>query len=393
MKGLKMKYNKTKYPNIFSYETQKGKRYYIRRGFLIDGKKREVTKSNLRTLQEARTALTEIERKIENNEFAYNKNLTVDEYWDIYVDNRLKAGSWSPDTYEERIKNFNNHISPKFGKKKMNAISRIDYENHINKLLDTHARSTVKHLHNIFSIMLNHAVKNKMLDDNIIEFIDIGTSKVKPVDKRRSIEEFKTWDKVARRVLDDYDYVMVRITYLGLRRSEVAGIKLGNITYNTNDRAVLKIDESRTRARQNGGGLKTASSERYVQLDSKTSRLLKKAVDTSINIALSHNRILNKTDFLFLGDDKKVKSSFAGKPINNNYIYNLFGKVNEKCKVRFTPHMMRHFFATQGQIAGVPVEHMAAALGHSTNYMTNKYTHIKDEVSGSVTETFMRSIK
>lgn len=58
-----------------------------------------------------------------------------------------------------------------------------------------------------------------------------------------------------------------------------------------------------------------------------------------------------------------------------------------------TPHMMRHFFATQGQIAGVPVEHMAAALGHSTSYMTQKYTHIKDEVASEVTDSFLRAIR
>lgn len=55
--------------------------------------------------------------------------------------------------------------------------------------------------------------------------------------------------------------------------------------------------------------------------------------------------------------------------------------------------MMRHFFATQGQIAGVSIEHMAAALGHSTSYMTQQYTHIKDEVAGEVTDSFLRAIK
>ncbi|MDT1888479.1 site-specific integrase, partial [Acinetobacter baumannii] len=87
---------------------------------------------------------------------------------------------------------------------------------------------------------------------------------IKPINKRRSMQEFKAWDKVARKMLDDYDYAMVRITYLGLRRSEVAGIKLGNITFNDKDCAVVKIDESRTRGRKDGGGLKTAYSERYV---------------------------------------------------------------------------------------------------------------------------------
>lgn len=388
-----MKYNKTKYPNIFWYVTLKGKRYYIRRGYYLNGEKKEATESGIKTIQEARLLLAEIERKIENNEFAYNKNLTVDEYWDIYVNNRLKAGAWSPDTHEERISNFKNHISPKFGNKKMNGISRLEYENYINELLNTHARSTVKHLHAVFSVMLNHAVRNKMLDDNIIKFIDIGPSKKKAVNKHRSMQDFKVWDKVARLTLDDYDYAMVRITYLGLRRSEVAGIKLGNITFNDKDCAVVKIDESRTRGRKDGGALKTASSERYVYLDFETSQLLKKAIDTSIKIALRANRILNKTDFLFLGDDEKVKTSFVGKPIGSHYIYCLFKKVNKNCDVNFTPHMMRHFFATQGQIAGVPIEHMAAALGHSTNYMTSKYTHIKDEVGENVTATFMSSIK
>lgn len=37
-----MKYNKTKYPNIYYYETAKGKRYYVRRSFFFRGKKVKV---------------------------------------------------------------------------------------------------------------------------------------------------------------------------------------------------------------------------------------------------------------------------------------------------------------------------------------------------------------
>lgn len=43
-------------------------------------------------------------------------------------------------------------------------------------------------------------------------------------------------------------------------------------------------------------------------------------------------------------------------------------------------------------IAGVPIEHMAVALGHSTAYMTQKYTHIQDEVANEVTDSFLRAI-
>ncbi|HEM3230086.1 TPA: site-specific integrase, partial [Streptococcus suis] len=44
-----MKYTKTKYPNIFTYETQKGLRYYVRRGYFVNGDKKEFTKSGLRS--------------------------------------------------------------------------------------------------------------------------------------------------------------------------------------------------------------------------------------------------------------------------------------------------------------------------------------------------------
>lgn len=39
-----MKYNKTKYPNIYYYETAKGKRYYVRRSFFSEVKKEKKVK-------------------------------------------------------------------------------------------------------------------------------------------------------------------------------------------------------------------------------------------------------------------------------------------------------------------------------------------------------------
>lgn len=64
-----MKYNKTKYPNIYTYETKKGKRYYVRRKFKLHGKQTEVSASGLKTVAEARQALAEIENKIANGDY------------------------------------------------------------------------------------------------------------------------------------------------------------------------------------------------------------------------------------------------------------------------------------------------------------------------------------
>ena len=386
-----MKYNKTKYPNIYTYETKKGKRYYVRRNFKLNGKKKEATASNLKTLAEARHALAEIENKIASGDYDQKKNITVNDYWQIYSENRIKTGRWAPDTVYIKDINFKRHFAPLFGKKRLKDVNRLEYENYINGLLDDYARMTVIQNNAIFEAMMNDAVVNGYLDRNPILKIFIGDSPIKPKDKRLSLEEFQSWDACAKKILRKYDYAMVRISYFGVRRSEIMGIKFSSLKL-VNGRFRIHLDESRTYRRPNGSGMKTKQSERYVVVDEETTELLKYVIKKSKKIAKEAGRILNKDDFLFLDSGSNIRKNI-GKPIAYVRIANLFRNVSAVNGKHVTPHMMRHFFATQGQIAGVPVEHMAAALGHSTSYMTQKYTHIKDEVASEVTDSFLRAIK
>ena len=106
-----MKYNKTKYLNIYTYETKKGKRYYVRRNFKLDGKKKEATASNLKTIAEARHALAEIENKIASGDYDQKKNITVNDYWQIYSENRIKTGRWAPDTVSGKKSLYNKYFA------------------------------------------------------------------------------------------------------------------------------------------------------------------------------------------------------------------------------------------------------------------------------------------
>lgn len=388
-----MKYNKTKYPNIFWYETIKGKRYYVRRGFKLQGKKKEATKSNLKSIAEARSALAEIERKIEDNEFAYNKNMTCDQYWSIYCDSKLKSGKWSPDTEYNKNGIYKNHFQPIYGNMKMKGINRIEYEQYINSKLTNMSKHSVVQTHGVFNAMINHAVNNKMLDDNPIDKIDIGKSAIAPRKKQVPLDIFKKWDETAKTVLDDYQYTIVRVTYYGLRRSEDAGIQIGLLNKQKDGRYLAELKESRTYLRPDGGDMKTDGSSRFCLFDIETSQYLDKAIIKSHEIAKKYGRILGPKDFLFLIDYKGANSDLRGQPIKTKYVNTLFNRVNKACGLHLTPHMMRHFFTTQAQAAGVPIEHMAAALGHSTSYMTQKYTHIQEEVAESISDSFMRAIK
>ncbi|WP_295485985.1 site-specific integrase [uncultured Streptococcus sp.] len=384
-----MKRTKTKYPNIFSYETKKGKRYYVRRKYTVNGQKKEVSQSGLKSLADARVALAEIEQKIDNHEFDTNKNLTVDEYWQLYSDNRIKTGRWAPDTVCSKISIYGNHFKERYGKKQLKDINRLEYEQYITRKLNTLTRQTVVQTSAVFEAMITDAVVNGYLNKNPITRIYIGESRKTPKNKQVSLEDFRKWDRCAREVLDDYYYAMVRTSYFGLRRSEIIGIKYSSLEL-INGRYRIFLDESRTRQRPEGGRMKTVHSSRYVMVDEETTRLLTKAMATSKKIAKSVGRIPAKDDFLFVGRHKKSR---VGYPVGYDLLTSIFEKVNKRTKMHITPHMMRHFFATQGQVAGVPLEHMAAALGHTTSYMTQKYTHIKDEVASDVTDSFLRAIK
>lgn len=386
-----MKYNKTKYPNIYTYETKKGKRYYVRRNFKLNGKKKEITKSNLKTLAEARLALADIETKIDSNDYDPRLNMTVNEYWEMYSNNRIKTGRWAPDTIVNKQSIFKNHFAKRYGKMKLKDIDRVGYESFLIELLKKCTRTTVQQTSAVFEAMLSDAVVNGYLDKNPILKIYVGESAKTPQNKRVSLGEFKAWDDTARKVLDKYNYVMVRLTYFGLRKSEVLGIKFNSLKL-INGRFRIKLDESRTPERPEGGAMKTDGSERYAVVDEETTALLKYAIKESKEIAKSVGRILGKDDFLFLGDYRGRKK-LLGKPISCYRIRRNFERISEISGVHATPHMMRHFFATQSIIAGASIEHLAITLGHSTSYMTQKYTHIQDEVANEVTNLFLEAIE
>ncbi|HEW8569140.1 TPA: site-specific integrase, partial [Streptococcus pneumoniae] len=173
-----MKYNKTKYPNIYYYETAKGKRYYVRRSFFFRGKKREKSKSGLTTLPQARAALVELEQQIQEQELGINTNLTLDQYWDIYSEKRLSTGRWNDTSYYLNDNLYKNHIKAKFGSILLKNLDRNEYELFIAEKLQNHTRYTVQTLNSSFMALLNDAVKNGNLLSNRLKGVFIGQSDI-----------------------------------------------------------------------------------------------------------------------------------------------------------------------------------------------------------------------
>ena len=382
-----MKYTKTKYPNIYFYETAKGKRYYVRRSFFFQGKKKEITKSGLSTIPQARAALTEIERQINEQELGINTQLTVDQYWEIFSAKRLSTGRWHESSYYLYDSMYRNHIKDEFGFVKLKNLDRNGYEVFIAEKLKKHTRHTVHTINSSFMAILNDAVKNGNLAGNRLKGVYIGESAIPANNKKITLEQFKEWMDKANEIMPKKFYALTYMTIFGLRRGEVFGLRPMDVTKNEHGRAVLKLKDSRSNRTLNGkGGLKTKDSERYVCLDDVGTDYIDYLIDEADRIKRSLGIIKEqKKDYLSINE--------KGLLINPNQMNKHFGLVSEAIGIHVTPHMMRHFFTTQSIIAGVPMEQLSQALGHTKIYMTDRYNQVEDELAEATTDMFLTRIR
>ena len=382
-----MKYNKTKYPNIYYYETAKGKRYYVRRSFFFRGKKREKSKSGLTTLPQARAALVELEQQIQEQELGINTNLTLDQYWDIYSEKRLSTGRWNDTSYYLNDNLYKNHIKPKFGSVLLKNLDRNEYELFIADKLQNHTRYTVQTLNSSFMAVLNDAVKNGNLLSNRLKGVFIGQSDIPAANKKVTLKEFKTWIAKAEEIMPKQFYALTYLTIFGLRRGEVFGLRPMDVTQNDNGRAILHLRDSRSNQTLKGkGGLKTKDSERYICLDDI-------GTDLIYYLIAEASKIKRKLGIIKEQQKDYITLNEKGGLINPNQLNRNFNLVNEATGLHVTPHMMRHFFTTQSIIAGVPLEQLSQALGHTKVYMTDRYNQVEDELAEATTDLFLSHIR
>lgn len=381
-----MKYIKTKYPNIYTYETNKGKRYYIRRSFVFQGKKKEITKSGMKTISEARAELAKIEKSIDEQTIAINPNITVEEYWKKFYEKRVETGRWTPNTEVYYKSTFKLHVLPFWGKTKLKNLSRNEYEKHIASLLKVRPKASVRIIHSCFMTMLNDAVMNGNILANRLNGIYIGDSLIAKKNKRITLDQFQIWLQEAEKTMDKTFFCLTYLAIFGLRRGEIFGLRHCDVSINVNGRAVLHLQDSRGNHTQSGRhGLKTKSSERWVTLDDTGTELLLHLMTNAENIKKKLN-IIKEVEWDYISIDQK------GKLINPNKLNKEFEKVNSVVGFRISPHMLRHFFTTQSIIAGVPMEALSQSLGHTKMYMTDKYNQIHDELSAQVSDAFIAQV-
>lgn len=354
----------TKYAGIFSYES-KGMKLY---GLKFSHKGTQVQKQGYTSLATARQARAEISTAIETGEY-FKQEYTLDEYFEIYVNLKVKSGKWNK-TSEETLKKVYNMISANLKKKKLEDISRQDIQLLNINLGEKYRSNTISSVLGLLSSVLEHAYQNEVLSRNRAKGIEPVKSNKPKFNKELSIEDFNT---IKKYIHDHYD-IMVQVAFMllsyGLRRGEILAIRQSVITFKDNV-TKIHIDKSRTRLYRDGKGTKTGK-ERDIFITLEDTELLKKAIKLSKERYLaSKNKSYNEDEWLLVEQNGE---SFYITKMNN-----IFANIKRKTGINITPHILRHFFATQAQATNVNPRLIANFLGHTNISMTDHYSHPTDD--------------
>lgn len=261
-----------------------------------------------------------------------------------YSENTIK-------TYNNDLKKFKNY----FKNKNINHINEDNIKNYL-KHLNKQKNDTKTISHNISTLrsFYKFLLIEKKISKNPMEYIELPKTK-KSLPKTLSIEEI---DKLLDiKLTNEFSYrnkAMLELMYSsGLRVSELINVKIHD------------IDISNCIIRIMGKGKK----ERIVPLGDYAIKYVE------IYIKEYREKLIKKelNDYLFLNNH--------GKKMTRQGFFKIIKELAtiQNIKTTFSPHTLRHSFATHLLNGGADLRSIQEMLGHESISTTQIYTHVSRE--------------
>ncbi|MFD1466507.1 tyrosine recombinase XerC [Lapidilactobacillus mulanensis] len=360
------------HPNIYEYQTAKGKRYGVRRGFKNSlGKADEFTKSGLKTWRDADIILKRFEADLATGNIGAitSQKVTVDQYWQRMSSRKIKLKIWKESTRKNSTNFYKGYLKPVFGNTYLSDVTRSSFQSFLDGLaIKNLAKSTIRTITSVMLAIMNNAEYEDVIPKNKLKGMLIQGRAAK--DLTIQTTDYEKWIDTAENILDKYMLSLVYIGCLGERRGELMGLRTSSFKFETDkntgeERCAIKIDLQRTADELNGTTLKTQSSYRTLWVTGEIIKNIRYAITTSDNIRERNN--INANDHWLWLNEK-------GSPLHPYYANKLTKRINDASDMQITPHMLRHYFATKGMAstsADIEVMHW---LGHRNLQMTADYT-------------------
>ena len=277
----------------------------------------------------------------------------IDTYIDKFIEYLIIDKKYSENTiksYKNDLKKFN-----KYTKKDITKINETDIKNYI-KYLNKENDDTKTISHNISTLrsFYKFLLIEKIIKNNPMEYIELPKIR-KSLPKTLSIEEI---DKLLDiNLTDAFSYrnkAMLELMYSsGLRVSELVNVNIHD------------VDTSNCIIRIMGKG----SKERIVPLGDYAIRYIE------LYLKEYREKLIKKemNDYLFLNNH--------GKKMTRQGFFKILKQIAQEknIKTEFSPHTLRHSFATHLLNGGADLRSIQEMLGHESISTTQIYTHVSKE--------------
>ena len=375
---------KTVEPNI-AYDDVK-RRYYVTQHLGTDAGGRRLKRCRcFSTLKEARTWQTSARRQQTLLGDGTAGEITVAWWLNYWLENIVRPNHAVTTAYGyENI--VRNHLIPDLGSTPLTALSAPQVQQYIaRKQAAGLAPNTIRKHLTLLSTALSLAERQEVLGKNVVRSVE-PPPKTQPEHRFYSPEELQRLFRLSQG--KQIEPVVKLAGYLGLRRSEICGLRWEDVDL---ERCVVHVCRARTSI--NGlaveKGPKSPSSVRQLSFAGNEDlvRLLR----------LLHRRFSDRrsrwgADF---NPEGYVIAQSTGRPYAPDYLSLLFARFIRRNQLPpCTLHGLRHSFASIANSQRVPLFSICKALGHSnTNITSQIYLHLFDDTHREVVDLVGQAIQ
>lgn len=253
------------------------------------------------------------------------------------------------ESYKHELISFRDYI-----KKDYLKVSTKDIEEYLKFLSKNKNTKTISHYITCLKEFYKFLQMNEQINENPLEFISLPKTP-KTLPNALSKEEINLLlNYIPNNSLEFRNKAMIELLYSsGIRISELINIK------------VYDLDLINSTVKIMGKGNK----ERLLPIGEYASNILK------IYIENHRNQILNKRNSDYLFPSKKSEQ------ITRNGFFIILKEIAHKVGIKkdFSPHTLRHSFATHLLDNGADLRSIQELLGHSNISTTQIYTHVSNK--------------
>lgn len=369
--------------SVFSYETDKGKRWRGQvEGPRQSGKRDRHTEAGFRREKDAWTWVNEQIARLRADQAVHRSDSTVAEYLEWWHKHKVLPRC-SPKT-SERYKSLIAHVTSKVGKTRLQELTALALEQVYAEVRAEKELSakTVHHIHGCMHSALRQAVKKKLLPFNPADGCELPKLKKS---KKASLEPDQVVAYMQGADAAGLGPIVRLAAATGARRGEVLALRWQDVDWQKSciyfRRALVQTRTSGVQFKGTKGG-----DDREVVVDPAVIELLRIHREKQEQEAAMFGEDYLQNDLVFARPDGDYhKPDYVGKRVLN------LGR--ELGLPHVGMHIMRHSHGSILISAGTPIPTVSERLGHSDPYTTMKiYAHALPSDKSKAAETWSAAV-